>query len=146
MAKPKTQPCPVCGGAMRYETKPEVLTYKGHDRTIQTLGWWCTKCGEGILTGVPLAEQERAFFELKAEVDEVLSPSQVKAVRTKLGLSQRKASELLGGGPRSFQKYEVGTQAVSVPMSHLLRLLANDVSRLDEIIEQKRAPKRRKAG
>jgi HTH-type transcriptional regulator/antitoxin MqsA len=132
---------------MRYETRPEVLMYKDHERTIETLGWWCTQCGEGILTGEPLAAQERAFLELKAEVDQVLSPAEVKRVRTKLGLSQRKAGELLGGGPRSFQKYEAGTQAVSTPMSHLLRLLANDVSRLDEILEAKGGrPKRRNAG
>jgi HTH-type transcriptional regulator/antitoxin MqsA len=40
---------------------------------------------------------------------------------------------LLGGGPRAFQKYEAGTQAVSSPMSHLLTLLANDPKRLDEL-------------
>jgi len=50
-----------------------------------------------------------------------------------VGLSQRKAGELLGGGPRAFQKYESGKQAVSVPMNNLLRLLSNDPSRLHEI-------------
>jgi len=48
-------------------------------------------------------------------------------------LSQRRAGEVLGGGPRAFQKYESGKQAVSVPMSNLLRLLARDPSRLREI-------------
>jgi HTH-type transcriptional regulator/antitoxin MqsA len=118
---------------MRYETRPDVLTYKGHEKTIDTLAWWCTACDEAILTGEPLVEQEKAYLELKAEVDEVLSPAQVKAAREKLGLSQRKAGEILGGGPRSFQKYEAGTQAVSTSMSHLLRLLANDVNRLGEL-------------
>ena len=54
-------------------------------------------------------------------------------MREALGLSQRKAGEILGGGPRAFQKYESGKQAVSVPMSHLLRLLARDPSRLKEL-------------
>jgi HTH-type transcriptional regulator/antitoxin MqsA len=72
-------------------------------------------------------------LELKAEVDEVLGPTQVAEVREKLGLSQRKAGELLGGGPRAFQKYESGKQAVSVPMSNLLRLLDRDPRRLREI-------------
>lgn len=68
-----------------------------------------------------------------AEVDEVLGPQEVTKVREKLGLSQRAAGELLGGGPRAFQKYEAGKQAVSTPMSNLLRLLVNDPSRLDEL-------------
>jgi HTH-type transcriptional regulator/antitoxin MqsA len=59
-----------------------------------------------------------------------LGPAQV---REKLRLSQGRAGKVLGGGPRAFQKYESGEQAVSVPMSNLLRLLARDPSRLREI-------------
>ena len=131
--KARTQPCPSCGEVMSFERHEDVLAYRGHERHLKILGWWCTSCGEAILDGAALAEREKAFLELKAEVDEVLGPAEVAAVRAKLGLSQRKAGELLGGGPRAFQKYESGKQAVSVPMSHLLRLLANDPRRLREI-------------
>ena len=140
----KTQPCPECGGVMRYEKHDDVLTYKAHTKTIKTLGWWCTKCDEGILSGEDLVAHEKAFLEFKAQIDGVLSPADVATVRAKLGLSQRKASELLGGGPRAFQKYEVGTQAVSAPMSNLLRLLDNDPSRLDEIREASAKPRTRR--
>ncbi|MEZ4264664.1 MAG: type II toxin-antitoxin system MqsA family antitoxin [Polyangiaceae bacterium] len=129
----KTQACPACGGVMRYERRDDVLEYKGSARTLKTLGWWCGKCGEAILTGDALVAHDKAFQELKAEVDGVLGPAEVAQIRTALGLSQRRASELLGGGPRAFQKYESGTQALSVAMSHLLRLLANDPSRLREL-------------
>lgn len=129
----RTQPCPECGGVMKYEKHDDVLEYKGQTRTIKTLGWWCSRCGEGILTGEPLLAHEQAFQEFKAEVDHVLGPKEVAEVRRTLGLSQRRAGELLGGGPRAFQKYEAGKQAVSVPMSHLLRLLANDPARLREL-------------
>lgn len=129
----KTQACPECGGLMRYEKHDDVLAYGGRKRTIKTLGWWCTKCGEAILTGEALVRHEKAFLQLKAEVDGVLGPKEVARVREALGLSQRKAGEVLGGGPRAFQKYESGKQAVSVPMSLLLRLLAHDPSRLREL-------------
>lgn len=133
MSKLKTQPCPECGGEMRYEKHADEVSYQGHTRKLKTLGWWCGKCGESIVEGEALRASERAFLELKAEVDGVLGPSEVAAVREKIGLSQRKAGELLGGGPRAFQKYEAGAQAVSVPMSHLLTVLANDPSRLSEL-------------
>lgn len=133
MSKPKPQPCPECGGEMRYEKHADEVSYQGHTRKLKTLGWWCSKCGESILEGAALRASEKAFLELKAEVDGVLGPSEVAAVREKIGLSQRKAGELLGGGPRAFQKYEAGAQAVSVPMSHLLTLLANDPKRLREL-------------
>ena len=131
--KPKTQPCPSCGGTMRFERRDDVLVYRDHEKRTKTQGWWCTDCDEAILDGKALGERERAFLELKAEVDEVLGPKKVAEVRQKLGLSQRKAGELLGGGPRAFQKYESGKQAVSVPMSNLLLLLDNDPRRLREI-------------
>jgi HTH-type transcriptional regulator/antitoxin MqsA len=130
----KTQACPECGSLMRFEKHDDVLEYRGHKRTIKTLGWWCTKCGEGILAGGPLVRHERAFLQLKANVDGVLGPREVAKVRESLGLSQRKAGEVLGGGPRAFQKYESGKQAVSVPMSLLLRLLASDPARLKELV------------
>jgi YgiT-type zinc finger domain-containing protein len=57
------------GGEMRYEERDDTLEYKGHTRTIKTLDWWCRRCGEGVLTGEPLVASERAFLELKAEVD-----------------------------------------------------------------------------
>lgn len=142
MPKVKTQRCSECGGEMRYEKHADVLMYRGHRKTIQTLGWWCTKCGEGILTGKPLIARARAFQSLKAEVDGVLGPKEVAKVREALGLSQRKAGELLGGGPRAFQKYESGSQSPSVPMSHLLTLLAHDPRRLEELRATPKGPSR----
>ncbi len=130
---PQTQACPECGGEMRHEKRPEQLEYLGHQRACMTLSWWCSQCGEAILDGAALRASETAFLELKAEVEGVLGPADVAAARTRLGLSQRKAGELLGGGPRAFQKYESGKQSVSVPMSRLLTLLAKDPRRLQEL-------------
>jgi HTH-type transcriptional regulator/antitoxin MqsA len=119
---------------MRYERRKDVVRYKGHAKALQTLGWWCTACPEGVLDGAALQARERVFLKLRAEVEGVLSPAEVTAVRKQLGISQRKAGEWLGGGPRAFQKYERGTTAVSVPMSNLLRLLAHDPARIRELM------------
>lgn len=133
MSGKQTQPCPECGGEMVHEKRADKLEYLGHTRTVKTVGWWCTKCGEGIVEGDALRASEKAFLELKAEVDGVLGPKEVAAARERIGLSQRQAGALLGGGPRAFQKYESGSQAVSVPMSRLLTLLANNPKRLREL-------------
>jgi HTH-type transcriptional regulator / antitoxin MqsA len=142
MSKKKNQPCPECGGPMRYEKRTDRVSYLGHERALITLGRWCSKCGEAILEGSALQAREKAFLELKAEVDGVLGPDEVAAARERLGLSQRKAGEILGGGPRAFQKYEAGKQAVSVPMSRLLTLLANNPRRLGELPGAPKAAKR----
>ena len=72
----KTQPCPECGDVMQYKLHDVVLEHQEQTRTIKTLGWWCSQCGEGILTGEPLLAHEQAFREFKAEVDHVLGPKE----------------------------------------------------------------------
>jgi HTH-type transcriptional regulator/antitoxin MqsA len=129
---------------MRYVRRSDPIEYGGRERPLKTLGWWCDDCNEAIFYGPALIAREKAFLQLKAEVEGVLGPKDVARVRKKLALSQRRAGALLGGGPRSFQKYERGTQAVSTPMSHLLRLLDNDPKRVNEIREEVAKYERRK--
>jgi HTH-type transcriptional regulator / antitoxin MqsA len=135
MPKPtsKTQPCIECSGTMTFEERPEAIEYKGHTIQIATEGWWCDTCAEAILDGAALKKSEAAFMALKASVDGILGGAAVAEIRKKLKLSQRRAGELLGGGPRAFQKYESGQVMVSAPMSNLLQLLERDPQRVEEL-------------
>ena len=135
--------CPECGRAMTYEVREDHVEYRGHRRAFKTTAWWCPQGHESIQDGSALKVAERAFVELRAEVDAVLLPEQVARVRERLGISQREAGRLLGGGARAFQKYESGKVPVSEPMKNLLILLRNDPSRLAEL-EKSNAPASRK--
>jgi HTH-type transcriptional regulator / antitoxin MqsA len=138
--------CPECGGPAAFETRMDTVEYKGHTVPVKVAGHWCKGCGEAVLEGDALAKRGRAFLELRARVEGVLSPSKVTSIRERLKLSQRRAGELLGGGPRAFQKYESGTQQVSAPMANLLRLLDKDPRRLAEIANATQAACRRGRG
>lgn len=126
--------CPECGGSVVFELHPDSVGYKGHTAKVRVKGYWCQACGEAVLEGEALRKREQAFLALRAKVEGVLGPKEVTAIRENLHLSQRKAGELLGGGPRAFQKYESGEQQVSVPMANLLRLLARDPRRIKELV------------
>lgn len=143
--KTKTQPCPECGGTMKFGSRIRPLKYHDVEDKVRVTGWWCESCGEGILAGDDLRKYSRALQDLKAKTEQVLPPAEVAAIREKLGLSQRKAGELLGGGPRAFQKYEAGNQTPSVPMTHLLTLLARDPRRLEELRSAKAPTRSRSA-
>ena len=82
---------------------------------------------------------DAAYRELRAEAAERLKAEEVRRIRTRLKLSQRRAGEILGGGPRAFQKYESGEVVVSRPMANLLLLLDRDPSRLKELIAERAA-------
>jgi len=125
--------CPECDGRAVYGTRTDTVEYQGQTATVRIPGYWCAKCGEAVLEGAALEKREQAFLGLRAKAEGVLSPTEVTSIRERLKLSQRRAGELLGGGPRAFQKYESGSQQVSVPMTNLLRLLAKDPRRLSEI-------------
>lgn len=137
----KTIRCPDCGGSAVLETRTDTVAYKGHTAPVRVAGHWCRKCGEAVFEGDALETRERAFLELRAKVEGVLSPQHVASIRERLNLSQRRAGELLGGGPRAFQKYESGGQQVSVPMANLLRLLEKDPRRLREIAKGDTEPR-----
>jgi len=130
---------PTAGSAARPVAEELVGRNPGETITVDQPGWWCSKCGEAVLVGEDVAASESAFIELKARVDGLVPPAEVKRIRTKLKLSQRKAGALLGGGPNAFQKYEKGEVGVSQAMSHLLRLLDQDPSLLGKLREGKAA-------
>lgn len=127
--------CPETGTVLKRGVRKNTITYKGRTATFMMGGWYPphgTKA-EGLHSGIDMKASDAALARLKAEAGETLRPDEVRVLRLKLKLSQRKASELLGGGPRAFQKYESGEVATSAAMSKLLRLLAKDPSRLKEL-------------
>ena len=64
-----------------------------------------------------------------------ISPEEIRAIRTDLGLSQVEAGKLLGGGPRAFTKYEAGTVKPAASVVALLRVLEANPSAITTLQE-----------
>jgi HTH-type transcriptional regulator/antitoxin MqsA len=127
---------PATGKPMVRDTRPMTLNYKGQSETIQMPGWYCQATGESIHTGEDLKVSDAALKSLKIKAEKLLAPDEIKRIRTKLGLTQREAGEVIGGGPNAFQKYESGETLVSKGMSNFLRTLdkhPEEVSALKEL-------------
>lgn len=127
--------CPVCGaGNLVRESRELGYTYGGRSTTIRQKGEFCDACGEGIFTS---DESEKYLAEIKAfqvRVDaEPLTPTEVRRIRKKLGLTQREAGEIFGGGIRAFSQYERGETRQGKALDNLLRLLDKHPELLDEI-------------
>ena len=132
----KAPVCPETGKPMVRDTRPMEISYKGQSATIDMPGWYCHESGESIHTAEDMKVSDAALKELRLQVENLLKPQEVKRIRTKIGLTQREAGAILGGGPNAFQKYEQDTVTVSKPMSNLLRVLERHPEEVEELRKQ----------
>jgi HTH-type transcriptional regulator/antitoxin MqsA len=111
---------------MHRAVRPLTLTYKGESITVEMPGWYCERSEESIHDGDDMKVSDRALNRLKARVEALPEPEEIRRIRKKLGLTQAAAGELIGGGPRAFQKYETGDLLPSRAISSALALLDHD--------------------
>ncbi len=123
--------CPKTGAPMHRGVRPMTLAYKGESIVIDMPGWYCDSSDESIHTGRDAAVSDRALNRLKARREGLLEPEEIRRIRKKLGLSQNAAGQVIGGGPRAFQKYESGDLLPSRAVSSALRLLDRDPQALN---------------
>ena len=129
--------CPETGSVMYRDVRPMTIMYKGQQVEIQMPGWYCDESDESIHTGEDLKVSDRALNRLKAEAENLLVPETVRRIRLRLGLTQKDAGRLIGGGPNAFQKYESGEVLVSHGVTSALLLLERDPSGLTVLKKQK---------
>lgn len=119
-----TEPrCPQTDLPMVRGVRPMTITYKGHSATIDMPGWYCNESGESIHTGEDMVVSDQALNRLKATVEGLLTPEDVRRIRKALKLTQKEAGLIIGGGPNAFQKYESGEILVSKAITSALLLL-----------------------
>ena len=118
--------CPETGAPMHRDVRPLDLSYKGRSLTIDMPGWYSDQSAESIHTAADMKVSDRGLNCLKARAESLLEPAEIKRIRKRLGLTQEQAGELIGGGPRAFQKYETGDLLPSRAISSALRVLDYD--------------------
>lgn len=127
---------PLCletGQQMERGVRPLTLSYKGQSITIEMPGWYCEGSSEGVHNAKDMKTSDRALNLLKARVENLLEPDEIRRIRKKLGLTQVQAGERLGGGPRAFQRYEKGDALPSRAICTVLRLLEKDPNGLEQL-------------
>lgn len=133
--------CPLCGaGNLVRESRQLDYTYAGRSTKVRQNGDFCDSCGEGTFSS---DESESYLAEVnifRTKVDEEpLAPTEVKRIRKKLGLTQREAGEVFGGGIRAFSQYERGETRQGKAVDKLLRLLDKHPELLAEVYEKEAA-------
>jgi HTH-type transcriptional regulator/antitoxin MqsA len=121
---------PETGAPLRRDVRPLTLTYKGQSITVDMPGWYGDRPDDGIFDADDMKISDRALNRLKARTEGLLEPEEIKRIRKKIGLTQEAAGQLIGGGPRAFQRYESGDLLPSRAISSALVLLDHNPAAL----------------
>ena len=101
-------------------------SYKGRVTTIPDVtADHCPSCGEIFLDYDESGRVSDAMEAFSREVNAALGydPQFIRSARKKLGLGQKEASEIFGGGVNAFSRYETGKIAPPMALVKLLRIL-----------------------
>jgi len=121
----KAETCPICGkGILKKQVKDKKFEYKGESITIPGyVTHNCDVCGDAIVDNNTLKESGKILKDFKRKVDGLLTAEEIKNIRKRLNLTQEEMAEILGGGLKSFARYETGQVCQSRGMDNLLRIL-----------------------
>jgi HTH-type transcriptional regulator/antitoxin MqsA len=116
--------CPETGAVLSRGVRPMTISYRGRSVVVDMPGWYADDgIADSVHSGEDMKVSDRALHRLKAVAEGLLLPEEVRRIRRKLGLSQREAGGVIGGGPNAFQKYEAGDVVVSQGIASALRVL-----------------------
>jgi HTH-type transcriptional regulator / antitoxin MqsA len=120
---PETMTSPDTGETLRRDARPFAVVYKGASVTVDLPGYYPAGEGDGVHVGKDMRVVDVALRDLRRTVDGLPTPDDIRALRKKLKLTQRDASELFKVGTNAFDKYERGLVAPSGPTVQLMTLL-----------------------
>ena len=131
--------CPDCfQGTLEQRVKRTQFEYRGRILEYDQEGAWCDTCEEGIVTGKEAAAAESLLNEFMAEVDRE-EAAELGRIRKKLGLTQKEAAMIAGGGHNAFSRYERGEAKPVAAVVNLFRLLDRHPELLKELKLRKAA-------
>lgn len=123
--------CPLCGvGALEPCIYGRDMAYKGVNIHVEGLQYaYCPECEAEITMPAEMdsnAQLIRVAYQaerarVKAEQN-LLTGEQIRAIRESLGITQRIAAKIFGGGPTAFSKYEAEEIVQNTAMDKLLRV------------------------
>jgi len=136
--------CPFCAqDSLQKNVITETFDYKGKSFDYPNyVIYECQNCKEAVVDKKSLKESGRAIRDFYRKVDGLLVASEIQRIRKdRLCLTQDETSVLLGGGAKSFARYENSEVIQSVALDNLLRILDINPMMLT-VIKEKHKPRR----
>ena len=111
------------GEELHRDVRPLTLSYRGESITVDMPGWYSVDGEISEPSQEDMKVSDHALNIMKARVEGLPLPAEIRSIRKKFQLTQEQAGTILGGGARAFQKYESGEILPSRTMANLLLIL-----------------------
>ena len=111
------------GEELHRDVRPLTLSYRGESITVDMPGWYSVDGEISEHSQEDMKVSDHALNIMKARVEGLPLPAEIRSIRKKFQLTQEQAGTILGGGARAFQKYESGEILPSRTMAKLLLIL-----------------------
>ena len=128
--------CTSCGYASMTYTADhtETITVGAFSEVVDGLaGWFCPECGDGWLDDESSRRFGLAGDDLVRRHREQVKRD-IRRIRRKLGLTQKQAAIIFGGGVNAFSRYERGEVEPGTATLKLLQLLDKHPELLREVV------------
>ena len=122
--------CIECGNEMSFESRDITDSYENIKYTVNKLqGHYCDNCGESIHS----REESQKIFEAIEKIKHKSPEKLILMVRKMIGIDQKKAGQIFGGGPNAFSRYETGKSKIPTPLITLFTLIDKHPNLISEV-------------
>lgn len=115
--------CMECGKEMQFTTAPMTEIYRGEKITVKGIEHYVCECGNDEMTATEATKLALALASQYAKAHELLSPSDIKDLRSDLGLTQHEFESLLGVSKPTASRWENGASQQSITANNLMKLI-----------------------
>ena len=117
--------CDTCNkGRLRPRVDKIPVEHKGRSGELDLHHSVCDVCGVDLANGEQIDLNSHNMVVFRKKVEGFLFGAEIRAIREKLGLSQKEAAKVFEGGPIPFSDYENDQKTHSAEMDKLLRQAA----------------------
>lgn len=137
MADVHVEHCYLCNNvAHRVQERREAVWLK-RKIMIDDEFYRCSSCGEMFYDGFMAEEHDRRAAAAIRREDGLLEPDEVRAIRTRYGLSQAGLETLIGSGEKTVVRWEKGSVAQNATADTLLRVLRDHPEVVAKLAEER---------
>ena len=128
--------CPYCDSEQEYYIEKRIFEkYKGTYVNVEENVPICKKCKNELIINDIEDENLKRIYNKYREINNIITPLEIKELRNKYNISQRELTAILGFGKMTINRYENGSLPIK-SQSDYLKLISKDSDEFFEKVKE----------